>query len=292
MGKKQKSTQTINQSTTPIAPAGTSEALSGLFGTINTVRGMDPRDLVAPSNPWLDQAGTMAANYGTASKEALTGLDKILTSGAPQATASSGLENLSRWFDPYLDRVVETSLAQFDENAAAENAAEDLALAKGGAFAGSGGAIVKALASKGRTMGRAALDAGLRSEGFKNAAGYSSADAERKTQASIANAQIGAQHQALMANTILQKAGILGDLESGQIAALGTMGGLFRDIDNQQRQAPLTLAGFEADLLRNATPLAALLTGQNTTGTQTGKQSGSGFGIGWSFKDGLNVQFG
>lgn len=283
MSKKQKSTTTSNstfnstmdQTSTPIAPAGTNEALQGLFGTLGNVRGMDPGSLVAGSNQWLDAAGDKAMNFGNDSRAALAQAQSLASQGAAQGIATSGFAGLNNWFNPYEDRVIDSALAEYDDNAGMESAAEDLQLAKSGAFAGSGGALSKVLGDRFRRQGRASLDANLRHQGFDTAAGYSSRDADRTTNVSLANAQLAEQSRQAQIASLMQGAGMLGNLDGQQIGALGGVGDVFRQIDSAERRAPVDLALLESQLAGSTTPLASLLTGQNTTGTQSGTQSGT-----------------
>jgi hypothetical protein len=150
---------------------------------------------------------------------------------------------------------------------------------------------------------RATALSGLRSQGYNAALQAAAGDADRATQARIANAQMQLQDRAqkvgwqmAAGDQRLKSASQLADLagaydadQRANIAAQAQMGDTLRGIDQQQRQAPVTNAQQIVAML-SGLPIS-LFTGQTQSGTQTGTQSGSstgkssGFNWGASFGD-------
>lgn len=108
---------------------------------------------------------------------------------ASNADAASMLSNFDAYQNPYQQQVINTSLADFDHNAAVQQAQLEAQGARTGAFGGSRFGIAQAdlLSDQGRS--RAQLDAGIRSQGYDTAAGLAQSDAGLRQQTSLFNAQ-------------------------------------------------------------------------------------------------------
>jgi hypothetical protein len=277
VSKKSKSTSTM----TPIVPDWITSPVQGVMGRIDQLGRMDPYGLVAGSNPLLDRGVALAGQLGAGefqtplwdrAREGLESpvFDDILGGGAPTATAASGLDGLDAWFNRYTDDVIAATLGRFDEDARAAATADTLRL--GGAFGGSGAALAAAARERERTLNRSQLEAGLRHQGWESAAGHSSQDADRRTNVSIANAQLEAQNRALQLQAAQARAGGWASLAAGYgqdlretVGLLGDFGGYLRGLEQERLSAPLTLAGAQAGLLGQL-PLS-LWQGQRTTST-------------------------
>ena len=142
-----------------------------------------------------------------------------------QAQASTGPQAFQQFMSPYQQQVIDTSLAEFDRQAAMqEQRIRDQAVASG-AFGGGREGVLQSEFRTGSDRNRAALQAGLLQQGFEQA--------QRAAQQNFAN-QMGI-------------AGALPGLQRADVAQLGTLGA----INQAQRQA-------ELDAQREGVKMAAL----------------------------------
>ena len=142
-----------------------------------------------------------------------------------QAQASTGPQAFQQFMSPYQQQVIDTSLAEFDRQAAMqEQRIRDSAVAAG-AFGGGREGVLQSEFRTGSDRNRSALQAGLLQQGFEQA--------QRAAQQNFAN-QMGI-------------AGALPGLQRADVAQLGTLGA----INQAQRQA-------ELDAQREGVKMAAL----------------------------------
>ena len=142
-----------------------------------------------------------------------------------QAQASTGPQAFQQFMSPYQQQVIDTSLAEFDRQAAMqEQRIRDQAVTSG-AFGGGREGVLQSEFRTGSDRNRAALQAGLLQQGFEQA--------QAAAQQNFAN-QMGI-------------AGALPGLQRADVAQLGTLGA----INQAQRQA-------ELDAQREGVKMAAL----------------------------------
>jgi len=142
-----------------------------------------------------------------------------------QAQASTGPQAFQQFMSPYQQQVIDTSLAEFDRQAAMqEQRIRDQAVASG-AFGGGREGVLQSEFRTGSDRNRSALQAGLLQQGFEQA--------QAAAQQNFAN-QMGI-------------AGALPGLQRADVAQLGTLGA----INQAQRQA-------ELDAQREGVKMAAL----------------------------------
>ena len=142
-----------------------------------------------------------------------------------QAQASTGPQAFQQFMSPYQQQVIDTSLAEFDRQAAMqEQRIRDQAVASG-AFGGGREGVLQSEFRTGSDRNRSALQAGLLQQGFEQA--------QQAAQQNFAN-QMGI-------------AGALPGLQRADVAQLGTLGA----INQAQRQA-------ELDAQREGVKMAAL----------------------------------
>ena len=142
-----------------------------------------------------------------------------------QAQASTGPQAFQQFMSPYQQQVIDTSLAEFDRQAAMqEQRIRDSAVAAG-AFGGGREGVLQSEFRTGSDRNRSALQAGLLQQGFEQA--------QQAAQQNFAN-QMGI-------------AGALPGLQRADVAQLGTLGA----INQAQRQA-------ELDAQREGVKMAAL----------------------------------
>ena len=276
-------------------------------------------------SPWHYE-GALDLMRGAGQRDAPTyrpTLGKAATGQSQDAQAASLLDNLQAYMSPYRDQVVNSALSDFDFGAGQTRAQQDLDLAGAGAFGGSGAALTRSMTEDALTRGRATTSANLLDQMFQRGAALSAEDANRRQQVSLANAaaanQFGLQNLAatnefgaMNANAANEAArfnagameqtyqrqmdaakgladisGAYGDNQRANIAAQAALGGTLRDIDQQQRDAPVTNAQQIVAML-SGIPMN-LFTGQQTNSTESGastsKTKNSNWSVGGSITD-------
>ncbi len=171
-------------------------------------------------------------------------------------------------------------MADFDANAGATRAAQDLQLAGAGAFGGSGAAITKSLTEGELSRARNTQLSSLLSNMFTTSAGLSSEDANRRQTASFENARLAAEND----DRRLRAAQGLADLSTSMdantranIASQAGIGATLRGIDDARAKAPIDLLTAQLGLFGNL-PLD-LFRGETTTGSSDSKTKGSKTGL-------------
>lgn len=284
MGKKSKSnTTTTNHSVvTPTTPDWLSNMSQSLNLGIQRIGGTSPYDYVAPLSALERQAESGAAGLGalrggdarTAGSDAW--FSSLLSGGAPSVSSASLLDNLSAYYTPYREQVVDAATADFDANAGRIRAAQDLAIAGQGAFGGSGAALAKSQTEGELARARSSGLSQMLSEMFTTSAGLSSQDADRRQQASSANAQLALQDSQMKLQAALDRA----NSNRADITTQAALGAQLRGVDDATRRAPITTLASQVDMF-SGLPLA-LFKGEvsDSTGTNnsTTKESGASLG--------------
>jgi len=267
-------TGTFNNTTTPVVPEWATSPVQAAAGRVGSLLNLDPNSLVAPAHGLQQQA---AGTAGALSSDG-SWLSPLMQADTPFASGGKAYDWVGRYMDPYLKDVVDSTAADLDANAGQVRAQQALNLAGSGAFGGSGAALTQSMTEGELSRARASALGGLRSQGYNMALQAASGDADRATQARVANAQMALQDRA-------QKAGFRFEADANQRANIGTQAGLgdtLRGIDQQQRLAPVTSTQQVVAML-NGLPLG-LFAGQNEQGTKTdtGTTKIKGFEIGGS----------
>jgi hypothetical protein len=310
MGDKKTTTQATT-STTPNVPQWGVDSLQTLNGSIGSIAATDPSKFVTPASALQTQAQKGAAGLGVQSGQdagaaggILTGLGGsttgqiggIPTVSAPIIKASSLLDGLQSYMSPYTKDVVNTSLDDYDQNAAKARAAEEAAGAAAGAFGGSRFGVQQATTLDNQARARATLDAGLRDSAFTTGSSLSNEDATRRQGADTSNAgnslsastsnaanaldmakanqaaqeaDYARQLQAALGLTSLSGTENANDISN--ISTQDHLGGEQRGIAQDQATAPISQAQVIAALLQQNQ--LGLLTG--STGTSNGTQTTS-----------------
>lgn len=273
---------------------------------------INPYDTVAPGHSLQTRAeydtadlGGYDGNFGmatdlTRNASDMGWLQPQMSAATPFASGGKAYDYVDRYMNPYLRDVVDSSAADFDANAGQVRAQQALDLAGSGAFGGSGAALTQSMTEGELARGRASTLSGLRSRGFETALSAAAGDADRATQARIANAQTALQDRAQKVGFGFQSrdmqmragdqlAGIASGLDANRranLAARAQMGDALRGIENEQRQAPLKTAEQITAML-SGLPLG-LFQGKNEQGVsaensvvkETGKSIGVSVGKG------------
>lgn len=285
--KKTSSTQT----TTPNAPSFVAPQLQTLATNTTNLANANPSSYVAGADPLQTQAATGAAalggntaGYGTANNT-LTG--QANSGSDPYAVATvhpnSILPNLDAYMSPYMNNVVNSSLADYDFGAGQTQAQNKLALANDGTFGGSSGAIQTSMSNDAINRGRGTLASGLLNTGYTNAQTAANEDADRRQQAQLANAaaynnasQFGLTNAQGAANSLVSANTAQNTDARSNVATQGDMGSILQQIAQAQAQAPLSVQQAINGAYGQLAPTTSLLTGQ----TQTGKSTQSTGGLG------------
>lgn len=200
-GSKKSTDSKTDSTTTPVIPSWIQDPIQGYTQDIANLGNTDPYSWVAPATDNQTKAWAGGSTLGDDSTgyygQALQQLNGIANASAPiykaatyDATtgkASSLLDNLNGYMSPYQDSVVNPALAQWDKNAGATRAQDDLTLADSGAFGGSGAAITKAMTNDNLALGRQQTAGNLYDQMFNTGAGLSNEDAGRRQSMDVAN---------------------------------------------------------------------------------------------------------
>ena len=218
-----------------------------------TVAGQDPLQTQAASlaasgvggyQPYLSQAAT----YGTQAGTTMGGVSPYITgaAGLTGTGAGTGAGSISSYMSPYQQQVIDTTLADFDKQAAMrQQQISDAAVAQGGFGGGREGVMLSEYQTQ-SDKNRAALQAQLLQQGFGQGAAlrqqdYSNLLGLGGAQAGLAQGQMGlGTYQQGLARLAPQLAG-------GDIGTLSQIGGL------QQQQTQRVL-----DAQRQANQMAAM----------------------------------
>lgn len=281
MGKKKtktSSTETSHSTTTPNNPEWVTSGVQSLANGIQGLSARDPTSFVAPLSD-LEKQATQGASGLSANRGATAdhvGSDawfsKLMTAQPPTVSSASLLDNLSSYYSPYRAQVLDAVGADFDADAGRTRATQDLALAGQGAFGGSGAALTKSLTEGELARARNTQMSALLQDMFKTSAGFSSQDADRRQQASLANAQIAQQNNQFQAQYALDRDAN----DRANYATQATLGQQLRGVDQATRQAPITALGQQVDMF-SGLPLS-LFQGNTTdsTGTRNSTETTSG----------------
>ena len=295
-------------SPTPFASSGGATG-GAASGGINAAPGYGYEAATGGFNPvqgYQDAAG-MTARVGNAGPNVVgnTALaDGVEIDPVSKARATQGYKYADPYENRYIDNVVNTTLANYDENAGRLRAQEAAAAAGNNAFGGSRYGVQRAITEENLARERASQEANLRYSAQDRAFGFGMQDAGQANQVSIANAQAAnarAQAQAQLEMTKqlanMQAENNMGQFNAGQadnwrnrqlasagqLASIGTtaaaneradltalaqLGTDERGISQQQATADLDLMKLMAQLYGTA-PLG-MLQGQTTNSTVKG----------------------
>lgn len=292
MGKRKSttnSTQSSSSTTTPINPDWVQNTAQSLNSGIQRIGGMDPYSLVAPVSDLERQAAQGAAGlgkgFGPGGENAVGGdawFANLLSGAAPSASSASLLDNLEAYYNPYRQQVTDAAMNDFDVDAGRTRAAQDLALAGSSAFGGSGAALTKSMTEGELSRARNSQMSKLLSDMFTTSASLSGQDAQRRQDASIANAQLAQNHNQWRGQLAMDR----DNSARANVATQSALGAQLRGVDQATRSAPLSLLGSQIDMF-SGLPLA-LFQGQSSNSTGTGNSTSTQRG---SFLDNL-VQVG
>jgi hypothetical protein len=302
---------TFNSTKTPIVPEWASSLTQNTASRVGDLLNLDPNSLVAPAQPLQNQAGVGAANLSgspwvydgavdlTRGAANTSWLDGYMQMPALYASGGKASDYVGNYLNPYLQSVVDSTSADLDAHDGQVRAQQALDLAGSGAFGGSGAALTQSMTEGELERARATSLSGLRSQAYNTALSAAVADADRATQARIANSQTNLQDRAQTVGfglsgqqQQLQVGAQLGNLAAthdadlrGNIGTQTAVGDDLRNVDQAQRQAPVTSTQQIVAML-NGLPIS-LFVGENENGTKsentTDTKLGGSFGLNGTF---------
>jgi hypothetical protein len=214
-----------------------------------------------------DYRGYDAPRLGAAQGYAASQVSPAQIAALERAGAERGSQYMGDYLNPYLSQVVDTTLADFDENAGTLRAQQAAGAARNNAFSGSRYGIQEAATEGELARARAAAGAQLRSQAFNTAAGYGMQDADRFTNVSLANSQQANTRNTAQAG-LNQQAGIR---NADAVDAASQFGA------TANNQYGLAQAGFDENARQFTSNAYNTASGQNAgLGTQTSLANAAG----------------
>jgi hypothetical protein len=162
----------------------------------------------------------------------------------PEQVASPNLSDIdiSRYFDPFVNNVVDATNADLERARLIENLQNDSRASQAGAFGGTGAEVARSLTNDNFLRAKATNSATLRSQAFQNAQSMGVGDLSRRLAAAQSNQSAGLQ----AAQSRIEAAGILGQLSGQELdqamtraGVLGTIGSAQQALQQQQLDAGL-----------------------------------------------------
>jgi len=268
------SNTTTSSTTTPVVPDWASSLTQNVSGRVGSLLDNNPQSLVAPPDPLQNLAAGNATNLSG------TPWDYDAAEQLSGAVANTDTPNIAdyigRFMDPYLKNVVNATSADLDANDGRVRAQQALDLAGSGAFGGSGAALTQSATEGELARARATTLGTLRSQGYAQALGGATSQAQLQQQQE--NQRLAAAQQ--MANI----AGAYGANQRANVATQTTAGDDLRNVAQQQAQAPVTSTAQIVAML-SGLPIN-LFTGQTSDGTSSTMQKGQVTGVNASFDSG------
>ena len=198
----------------------------GLLGTSIPTSTYTGRDFVAGQTGLETQAQTAAA-----------GLNSLL-----------GSQGYQQFQSPYQQQVIDTSLAEFDRNAAVQQTGLRDTAIQAGAYGGGREGIMQAEAMRNNQLNRGQLQAGLQQEGFQNAQAQALAQAQAQQGLGTYQAQLGAGQRQINQ----------GQLAADQEAARETAFADYTQLGLVAPQLASVIGGFPAATQMQSTPPPSL----------------------------------
>ena len=199
----------------------------------------------------------------TGAQNAAAGLGSLLGPGA-----GTGQGSINSYMSPYQQQVMDTTLAEFDRNAAVQNVGlRDNAISQG-AYGGGREGVMAAEAMRGNNMNRAGLQAQLLNQGFQQAQQARAGDLQAQQGLGTYQAQLGQglqgfQQAGLDATTLAAR-----EAEYEPFTRLGLVGQQLAQI--QPGAFASTNVGYQSSAAP-ASPMASFLGGAAGAGGVLGK---------------------
>lgn len=266
------------------------------------------------ANGLRDASQRQSTQYQAPSLSPYTQVEATNVGGVAPITAAGTMRDQRQFMDPYMGDVVNTSLSGYDLDAGRRIAAAQAAGARGGAFGGSRFAIGEAMLGGELARNRGALEAGLRSDGWRysldkalglqgtnqqtelqrvmqqaslanqkamadaqNANNFAMKQAELQQTAGLTNAQLSEaqkDRQLQALSLIGNTANSVAGNERADLALIADLGAQERQIAQQQALAELQQLQAQGQMM-GTIPVGAY-TGQTIDSTSSGTTEQSG----------------
>lgn len=277
---KTKSSQTsTGTSTTTVDPWAKGQFETQTKGILDTTLGYTQKPfesytgpMVADLSPMEQQARTQATanvgNYG--------GLLNDAEAGAKSGMAFDG-SDVSKWYNPYEDSVINASGAYFDEELARQLNQQNDAVAMRGAFGNVSRDLGEAELRRGATMDKARAMAEMKHAGYRDAVDTGFRAQQGQYQGAGILGNLAGQKQQLAAN---------------DVAMLESLGASAREVEQAKldasraefdREAADRLQKLMLELQTRQGILSSTPMGQTTTSSGTGTSSGTTTSSGFQF---------
>ena len=199
----------------------------------------------------------------TGAQNAALGLGSLTGTGAGQGQGS-----IASYMSPYQQQVIDSSLSEFDRNAAIQQTGMRDQAIQSGAYGGAREGVMAAEAMRGNNMNRAQLQAQLLNQGFGQAQQARAGDLQAQQglgqyQQALGQGQQGYQQAILDANQIAGR-----EAEFEPFTRLGLVGQQLAQI--QPGAFPTTTIGYQQSAAP-ASPMASFLGGAAGAGGVLGK---------------------
>lgn len=246
------STSSTNSTTTPTVAPWLASGYQGLNDLIGKFATTDPSQYVAGANSAITGAVTNAQGLGGWKDSIQSAIEGL------QGMGDSTTVDRSKYENPYTKDVLDTTLADYDQQSGVTRAQQAAMAAKNRAFGGSRYGIQEAETEGQLARGRASTSANIRDQAYKQASQQIQSDLDRKMQSLSAIGNFG---------------NIMGQNERADVATQLGAGQVQQGIDQAQAQAlPDWLQQISS--LYGSIPIGSF-TSVNQTGTGTGSQQGT-----------------
>lgn len=291
-GQKSNTNSSMTQTTTPNVPDWVLGPSQQFASNITDLAKTDPASLVPGQNDLQNQAAAGAANLSGSPWNFNAAADTtraMMGKATPQVQSASLLDNLQSYYNPFKQQIIDPVQADLAASEGQTRAAQDLAIAGGGAgaFGGSGAALAKSLTNGELDRARGATMGNLYQSMFNTSTGLSGQDAQRRQDASTSNAQLTLADQQQKAQLAQQLANLSTQFDANNRANIdtqSTVGGTDRAITQEQALAPFSMQDALNKLLQGLNP--SMYVGQTTTGSSKGASSGISANAGFSYGKG------
>jgi len=173
-----------------------------------------------------------------------TGLETQAQTAAAGLNSLLGSQGYQQFQSPYQQQVIDTSLAEFDRNAAVQQTGLRDSSIQAGAYGGGREGIMQAEVMRNNQLNRGQLQAGLQQEGFQNAQAQALAQAQAQQGLGTYQAQLGAGQRQINQ----------GQLAADQEAARETAFADYTQLGLVAPQLASVIGGFPAATQMQSTP--------------------------------------
>lgn len=292
---KSSSSSTQTATTTPNVPSWLQGPAQSYYSNISSLMNNQPTAIGATGNQTAAFNGAQnlsGLNQGIS--QALSGTQGLMGYTPSSVTAGQLRDtDMSAYMNPYTSAVIDAGISDLDRARQMSISGGQGAATRAGAYGGSRHGVMDAETNRGFIDQVGSLTAGLRDAGWRSALGAAQFDIGNRMNADQFNVNAGLQG----ANFRLGAANQLGGLGAmqdanmrGNLSMQAELGEQERDIaqendPNQQRAQWLS----QIARLLGIDPSNFIGQTVNQTGKSSGKQSSSGFSIGWSPSGGLSI---